>query len=327
MSSVERRELDSRPVGRGLGRQAVAAPADAGVVDLGVAAGRVGVAERLERLLGVRVGGVLGEDREDQLARGVEPRLPDLLAVRRGEAVEHVPLEPRPVAPQVASPRRGRDRPSPRGLLRLAPSSRLRGRWSSAGRRLAAGRRHRVASTCRVKHRARSRASRSPQRSSGAGPGGHRLLDRLRRSVTGDGDRADRRRAPRSPPASRRRRPRCTATPASRAQLGDAERGLAERGLGVDPALAGDHEVRAGELRRRSPVSSMTSSTPGTSADGREPVGERTGARTPTPPAAPAPGVSRSSRPVAALERVGEARRARRRARGTSAGVAPFCGP
>ena len=30
---------------------------------------------------------------------------------------------------------------------------------------------------------------------------------------------------------------------------GDAEGRLAERGLGVDPALAGDHEVGPGELR------------------------------------------------------------------------------
>ena len=63
--------------------QPVAAPADARVVDLGLAVAGIGGAERLVRLLGVRVGGVLGEDREDQLARRVEARLPDLLAVDR----------------------------------------------------------------------------------------------------------------------------------------------------------------------------------------------------------------------------------------------------
>ena len=38
---------------------------------------RVGPPERLERDLGVRVGAVLGQDREDQLARRVEAALPD----------------------------------------------------------------------------------------------------------------------------------------------------------------------------------------------------------------------------------------------------------
>ena len=54
-------------------------------MDLGIATGRVRVAERLVRLLGVRVRGVLGEDREDQLAGRVEPRLPHLLAVGGGQ--------------------------------------------------------------------------------------------------------------------------------------------------------------------------------------------------------------------------------------------------
>ena len=71
----ERRVLDRRPVRRRRGRQAVAAPADAracgppGSRSLGYAR-----PQRLERLLGVDVGGVLGEDREDQLARRVEAR-------------------------------------------------------------------------------------------------------------------------------------------------------------------------------------------------------------------------------------------------------------
>ena len=58
-------------------------------------------------------------------------------------------------------------------------------------------------------------------------------------------------------------------TPAACARAGHAERGLAERGLRVDPALAGDHQLGAGRAWRRSPVSSMTSSTPGRRARDR----------------------------------------------------------
>ena len=92
------------------------------------------------------------------------------------------------------------------------------------------------------------RAIRSPQRSTGAEPAaiaasidlwllrdrdddgaepGERV-DPLGRHAAADDD-------------ARARRPR-------RAALGDAERGLAERGLRVDAALAGDDEVGAGEL-------------------------------------------------------------------------------
>ena len=73
-------------------------------------AGRIGRPERHERLLGVDVGAVLGEDREDQLGRRVEPAAPDLRAVEVAERVERVLEQARADSGRAASPRRSRDR-------------------------------------------------------------------------------------------------------------------------------------------------------------------------------------------------------------------------
>ena len=94
-----------------------------GPVLLGRPVAGVRAPQRLVRLLGVHVRGVLGEDREDQLARGVQAGLPPLLAVLAGEAVEDVPLEARPVAAQVARPLLGGIGGLARPLLRLRCSS------------------------------------------------------------------------------------------------------------------------------------------------------------------------------------------------------------
>ena len=93
------------------------------------------------------------------------------------------------------------------------------------------------------------RASRSPQRSRGRAPRLHRGLDRLGPLDDRDGDGADRRQGldPLGFDAA-------ADGDARDAGLGrpprDAERGLAERGLGVDPALAGDDQVRGNEPAR-----------------------------------------------------------------------------
>ena len=104
----------------------------------------------------------------------------------------------------------------------------------------------------------------------------------------------------------------------------DAQRGLAEAGLGVDPALAGDDEVGAGQPGAKS-VASITSSTPGRSANDRKRPAIASSAN-PTPPAAPAPGVSRTRAPAADSSASAQAA-SRRSSSATSSGDAPFCGP
>ena len=81
-----------------------AAPAGARVVGLDLAVARVARAQRLERDLGVRVGAVLGEDRQDQLARRVEPSLPGRPAVPPGQLVEDERHEPGPIALEALRP-------------------------------------------------------------------------------------------------------------------------------------------------------------------------------------------------------------------------------
>ena len=122
---LDRGELDARPVRRRAVRQAAAAPALARVVMLRRKPRRVERAEPLERDLGVRVGGVLGEDREDQLARRVEAAVPLRVAVDAGELVEGEVDEARPVA--IEAPLPGDDR--------------IRLRVASVGLGFAAGRR------------------------------------------------------------------------------------------------------------------------------------------------------------------------------------------
>ena len=96
--------------------------------------------------------------------------------------------------------------------------------------------------------------------------GGHRLLDRLGPLDHRDGDGIERRSAS-IPPGRRRRRRRCTDAGCGGAP-GDAEGGLAERGLGVDPALAGDDEVGAGELAVEVGRRPSRGRSPGTSPNG-----------------------------------------------------------
>ena len=98
----------ARPVRRRAVLQAAAAPALARVVMLRRETRRVGRAERLERDLGVHVRGVLGEDREDQLARRVEAADPLWVAVDAGELVEREVDEARPVP--IEAPLPGDDR-------------------------------------------------------------------------------------------------------------------------------------------------------------------------------------------------------------------------
>ena len=108
--------------------QADAAPAGARVVRLDLAAARVARAEGLERHLGVRVGAVLGEDRQDQLAGRVEPALPGRPAVEPGEPVEDERDEARPVALEALGP-------GPPGIRELALARPLPGWLRGAGRR------------------------------------------------------------------------------------------------------------------------------------------------------------------------------------------------
>ena len=114
-------------------------------------------------------------------------------------------------------------------------------------------------------------------------------------------------------------------TPAAAAALRDAERGLAERGLGVDPALAGDHEVRVRELAVEV-GRSMTSSTPGRRCERPEAILDARAARTRRRRRRRRP-VSRArrDRSLAASSRDQLASRAS--SSSTWSREAPFCGP
>ena len=66
--------------------------------------GRVGRTECLEGALGVQVGRVLGEDREHELAHGIESLRRDGDAVEVAEPLDHEVDEPGPAAPQAPRP-------------------------------------------------------------------------------------------------------------------------------------------------------------------------------------------------------------------------------
>ena len=170
-----------------------------------------------------------------------------------------------------------------------------------------------------------SRASRSPQRSTGADAGGHRLLDGLRRSVTGT----------------------ATAPTAASASMPS----------GVTPPPTAMHGLPAACARRATPsavlpyavcssirpspvitrsASASASSKPASvhhEVDARAELELREPARrahsSAKPDAARGAGARRVALPPAgrALEGVGEARRSRRSSADDVAGVAPFCGP
>ena len=85
----EWRVLHRRPVGRGAVRQSVAAPARAGVVGLDGPPDGYRWRRASKATSAFVSARVLGQDREDQLAGRVEPRLPGWMAVTLGRAVEH----------------------------------------------------------------------------------------------------------------------------------------------------------------------------------------------------------------------------------------------
>src|SRR4029077_13076488 len=94
----QRRLLDGIPVRRSGEGQPRAAPAGTWFVDLVRKTRGIRRPERDERLLGVDVGAVLGEDREDELRRRIEAAAPDLRAVQVAERIERVIEQARPVA-------------------------------------------------------------------------------------------------------------------------------------------------------------------------------------------------------------------------------------
>jgi hypothetical protein len=69
--------------------------------------GRIGGPERGERDLGVDVGAVLGEDREDQLADGVEAGLPDGPTGDLGQSIEDEGDETRALDGKLSGPLAG----------------------------------------------------------------------------------------------------------------------------------------------------------------------------------------------------------------------------
>ena len=86
-------------------------------------------------------------------------------------------------------------------------------------------------------------------------------------------------------------------TPAAAARRATPSAVLPNAGLGVDPALAGDDEVGPGE--RAVEVGRLHHEVdPGTQRERRGTGPAMASSPKPTPPAAPAPGVSRSRRPV-----------------------------
>src|SRR4051794_25398296 len=93
----EWRELDRAPIWRHPVGQSLAAPAGARVVRLDLADARVARPQSLERRLCTRVGAVLGQDRQDQLACRVEAALPGRAPVQRRQSIEHERYQPWPV--------------------------------------------------------------------------------------------------------------------------------------------------------------------------------------------------------------------------------------
>src|SRR5204863_7441407 len=165
------------------------APAGSRLVNLVGQARRVGRPQRNERLLGVDVRAVLGEDRENQLRRRVQPPTPDLRAIQLTERIERVLEQARSVASEPS-------RPCERGIgLGALFPLRLRGRASGRGldrvRRLPRrggrriGRAHELDDGARPRPRSTSRAIRSPQRSSGSAPASIACATVSGRSTTG----------------------------------------------------------------------------------------------------------------------------------------------
>ena len=151
------------------------------------------------------------------------------------------------------------------------------------------------------------RAIRSPQRSSGRGPAAIASSTVCGRSDDRHGDGADGRERRRSPSGSHAAADGDAGDARGLGPPRDAERGLAERRLGVDPALAGDDEVGARQLRVE--VGRLHDEVdPGTKREGVESILDRQQARTRRRRRRRRPGVSRSRRPVARLELVGPAR-------------------
>ena len=172
---------------------------------------------------------------------------------------------------------------------------------------------------------ASTRGGRSARRS--ARPAPRRRPSPLRcdcgRSTTGTAT-APRRREGRDPVWSHAAADRDAGTPAS-APGAPRQRRLAERGLRVDLALAGDHEVRAAPACRRSRWPPSRARRPGRSANDRNRSCERQQRE---------PDAAGRARRRASRARAGRwpprarrpRRRAARRARATCSGVAPFCG-
>ena len=139
----ERGVLHGIPVRCGAVRQPISAPAGAGVVGTDRVPGRVRLTQRLEGDLGVRVGAVLGEDREDQLTRRVQAALPDGMAVQTGQLVHHERDETRAEALQGLRPGPARVRE----VALLRPGAlRFRARWPGRGSGSGRGR-HQIVST------------------------------------------------------------------------------------------------------------------------------------------------------------------------------------
>ena len=271
------------------------------------------------------VGAVLGEDRQDQLARRVEPALPGRPAVDPGEAVQHEGDEPGPIALERLAQR-------PPGIRELALARPLPGWPLGAGRRGGRSRGSSWPATGAADAqilRPRGQPDQAGETFAAAfergDPGGHRGFDRHRLLRDRDRDGTDRRQGRdafdlhaaadgdargRRPPAARRATPRAV---------------LPNAGLGVDPALAGDDEVGAGELASR-PVASMTRSTPGRSAKAAKRSWTRA-ARTRRRRPRRHPGVSALA-PAGARPRARSAKRASRPSRvRPRRRVAPFWGP
>ena len=197
--------------------------------------GRIGLAQALEGDLGVRVGAVLGEDRQDQLAGRVEAALPGLAPVDAGKAVEDVSDETRAGSARVASRRSGRGRRTCASSGAASTSASVVA-WVRAGHRSAV-----------LRAEAQQRGEALAAALQRGGPGGHRRLDGLWSFGDGHRDGADRGEG--IDPLGFDAATDGDARDTRDVRLpGDPERRLAEGGLGVDPALARDDEIRVREL-------------------------------------------------------------------------------
>src|SRR5207244_3991345 len=156
---LQRGDVDREPVRRRAVGEPDAAPTRAGIVLLDRLVRRVRLPQLDERLFGVHVGAVLGEDRQDQLRGWVPAALPGVVPVQLDQGIEGEADQARSRAIEALAPDQVRVRLASGALLRRLPASGRLGRLP-----------RRQGHPARVRPAESSRARRRPHRSMGATP-------------------------------------------------------------------------------------------------------------------------------------------------------------